>query len=244
MTCIELSDVSLCYRLAKQRIPSFKEYAIHLLRANLSYEELWALNDVSFRVEQGERIGIIGPNGAGKSTLLKVVSGVLTPTRGRSEVRGKVAPILELGAGFDHELTGMENLRLNALLLGRKNHEIEERTQQIVDFSGLGDFIHSPIRNYSTGMTARLGFAVITAWVPDVLILDEVLSVGDAAFQQRCERRLAELHEAGTTLLMVSHVAAAVRAMCDRCLWLEKGQLIADGEVEEVLARYEEASGV
>lgn len=239
---IELSDVSLCYRLAKQKIPSLKEYAIHLVKGSLAYEQLWALNDVSLSVTEGETVGIVGRNGAGKSTLLKVVSGVLKPTKGKLRRRGWVAPILELGTGFDYELTGYENVYLNALLLGRQRKEIDERLDQIVEFSGLDDFIRSPIRNYSSGMLARLGFSIATAWKPDVLILDEVLAVGDARFLKRCERRIEEFRQAGTTILIVSHDPDAVRKNCRRCLWLERGKLLADGPTDEILARYRDFS--
>jgi ABC-2 type transport system ATP-binding protein/lipopolysaccharide transport system ATP-binding protein len=236
---IRLAQVSLRYRLAKQRIHSFKEYAIHWFRGGLVYEELWALREVSLAVGRGEALGVIGRNGAGKTTLLKVISGVLRPSQGRVEVRGVVAPILELGAGFDHELTGLENVTLNALFLGRSKREIRHRLPEIVEMSGLGDFIRSPIRNYSAGMLARLGFAVATAWVPDVLILDEVLAVGDAPFVRRCEERIALLRRQGTTILLVSHDAEAIRKNCDRCVWLECGRLVAMGEAAEVVARYE-----
>lgn len=235
---VELRDVSLCYRLAKQKIPSLKEYAIHFVRGSLAYEELWALRDVSLSVGEGETVGIVGRNGAGKSTLLKVVSGVLKPTKGAMQRRGWVAPILELGTGFDEELTGYENIYLNALLLGRQKKEIDERLDKIVDFSGLEDFIRSPIRNYSSGMLARLGFSIATAWKPDLLILDEVLGVGDARFLKRCERRIEEFQEAGTTILIVSHDPESVRKNCRRALWLEQGQLVADGPTEPILERY------
>jgi ABC-2 type transport system ATP-binding protein len=235
---IRLSAVSLRYRLGKQRIPSLKEYAIHWITGGLSYEELWALRDVSLDVARGENLGIVGRNGAGKSTLLKVVSGVLRPTRGAVEVRGRVAPILALGAGFDHELTGLENVQLNALLLGRSRREIAGKRDAIVAFSGLGDLVRAPIRSYSAGMIARLGFAVATAWVPDVLVLDEVLAVGDAHFIRRCEARLAELRQAGTTTLLVSHSDEEILANCSRCIWIEEGRIVADGEPVDVLRRY------
>jgi ABC-type polysaccharide/polyol phosphate transport system ATPase subunit len=163
---------------------------------------------------------------------------VLKPTRGAAVVRGTLAPILELGTGFDYELTGLENVYLNALLLGRARREIDAKIEEIVDFSGLGDFIRSPIRNYSSGMLARLGFSIATAWVPDILVLDEVLAVGDAAFTEKCEARLARFHAAGTTVLLVSHSAGAVRKMCSRCIWLDAGRLAADGPTEKVLAAY------
>jgi ABC-type polysaccharide/polyol phosphate transport system ATPase subunit len=235
---IELQDVSLCYRLAKQRIPSFKEYALHWVRGALTYEQLWALRDVSFSVSRGETLGIVGRNGAGKSTLLKVISRVLTPSRGRVAVRGRVAPILELGTGFDFELTGRENIFLNALLLGHARREIEQRYDAIVDFSGLGDFIRSPVRNYSSGMLARLAFSILTAWTPDVLVLDEFLAVGDVHFLRKCQDRIEQLKAAGTTLLLVSHLSDAILGNCRRCIWLEGGGLVADGAPAEVLERY------
>lgn len=236
---IELQDVSLCYRLAKQRIPSFKEYALHWMRGSLTYEKLWALRDVSLRVERGESLGIVGRNGAGKSTLLKVISRVLPPSTGRVVVHGRVAPILELGTGFDYELTGQENIFLNALLLGHSRREIEQRFDAIHEFSGLGDFIRSPIRNYSSGMLSRLAFSVLTAWTPEVLVLDESLAVGDVHFVKKCEERIAQLQGQGTTLLLVSHLADAVRAHCRRCVWLDGGRIRADGSPDDILALYE-----
>jgi ABC-2 type transport system ATP-binding protein len=235
---IRLLDVSLRYRLAKQRIPSIKEFAIHWMRGALIYEDLWALRDVSFEIRQGETVGIVGRNGAGKSTLLKVISRVLKPSRGRLEVRGVIAPILELGTGFDHELTGLENIHLNALLLGRSRREIAEKLEEIIDFSGLGDFIRSPIRNYSSGMLARLGFSIATAWLPEILILDEVLAVGDAAFTEKCEAKMRTFHDAGITILVVSHSDKVVRETCSRCIWLDAGRLRADGGTGEVLDLY------
>jgi len=235
---IELRDMSLCYRLAKHRIPSFKEYAIHFLRGALEHHQLWALKNVDLSVSRGETLGLIGRNGAGKSSLLKVICGVHKPTRGTARLRGRVAPILELGTGFDYELSGHENIYLNALLLGFTRKEIDERLDWIVDFSGLSDFIHSPIRNYSSGMLARLGFSIATAWTPDVLILDEVLAVGDASFIKRCESRIGELRDSGATVLMVSHAPDSIRKNCERCLWLDKGMVQADGPTDEVLERY------
>jgi ABC-type polysaccharide/polyol phosphate transport system ATPase subunit len=235
---VELREVSLRYRLAKQKLPSLKEYAIHWMKGALSYEDLWALREVSLALGRGESLGIVGRNGAGKSTLLKVISRVLKPTRGTVRVQGAVAPILELGTGFDHELTGHENIYLNALLLGRTRKEIDGKLDAIVEFSGLEEFIRSPVRNYSSGMLARLGFAIATAWEPDVLILDEVLSVGDARFLRRCERRMEEFRERGTTILLVSHDVEAVRENCRRAVWLEKGRIEASGSADEVIDRY------
>ncbi len=238
---IALEGVSLCYRLAKQRNVSLKEYLIHLVKGALVYEQLWALEGVSLEVHEGEVLGIVGPNGAGKSTLAKVVAGVLKPTRGRRQVRGIISPILELGTGFDFELTGYENIYLNALLLGRRRREIDRKVDDIMAFSGLGDFINAPMRNYSSGMVARLGFSIATAWVPTVLILDEVLSVGDVRFVARCQERIDAFREQGTTILLVSHAIAMLKRYSTRCIWLEGGHLRADGRPDEVLARYADA---
>ncbi len=241
---IRLNGVSLRYRLAKQRVGSIKEYFIHMLSGSLRYEQLWALKDVDLRVDAGEAVGVVGPNGAGKTTLAKVIAGVLRPTRGKRRVHGVIAPLLELGTGFDFELTGYENIYLNALLLGRRKREITARIDSIIDFSGLEEFIHSPIRNYSSGMIARLGFSIATGWIPEVLILDEVLAVGDVRFLERCHDRLKTFREAGTTLVLVSHVHQTVVEYCDRCIWLDRGELIADGDTGDVLERYEQAMHV
>jgi ABC-2 type transport system ATP-binding protein len=235
---IHLEGVSLCYRLAKQRVPSIKEYAIHFLRGALSYEQLWALRDIDLTLRRGETLGIIGRNGAGKSTMLKVISRVLKPTTGTARVNGRIAPILELGSGFDYELTGLENVYLNALLLGHSRREIDAKVDEIVEFSGLGDFIRSPLRNYSSGMQARLGFSIATAWVPDILILDEVLSVGDATFTGRCEERIRSFHDSGATVLIVSHATQAIVKNCTRCIWLDDGQMKADGETQKIVDLY------
>ena len=239
-TVIELDSVGLCYRLAQQRLGSFKEYLIHMVRGSLTYEKLWALRGVKLTVTKGEMVGIIGPNGAGKSTLAKVITGVLKPTEGTRRVEGTIAPILELTTGFDFELTGHENIFLNALLLGRRRVEIEERLDSIVEFSGLGRFIHSPIRNYSSGMVARLGFSIATAWIPDVLILDEALAVGDARFLRRCQERLEELQTAGATTILISHATEMLRDYCTRCVWLDEGLMRADGPPDAVLGYYNE----
>lgn len=235
---IDLRNVSLCYRLAKHRVGSFKEYLIHVLRGSLEYRELWALRDVDLVVPAGEVLGVVGANGAGKSTLAKVITGVLRPTRGERRVEGRLAPILELATGFDMELTGYENIYLNALLLGRRRHEVDERLDEIVEFSGLGEFIRSPIRNYSTGMVARLGFSIATAWVPDVLILDEVMAVGDIRFLGRCQERMDRYRRAGTTTVIVSHGLEYLKEHCSRCIWLDHGKVQFAGEPEEVIGVY------
>ncbi len=235
---IELRDASLCYRLAKQQVSSIKAYFANFVTGGLSYEDLWALDGIDLTVERGEIVGIMGPNGAGKSTLAKVIAGVLKPSRGRCHVRGWISPILELGTGFDPELTGRENIMLNALLLGRRKREIIDRTETIVTFSGLERFIDSPTRNYSTGMLARLGFAIATAWTPDVLILDEVLAVGDARFLNRCHERITNFRDAGVTILLISHSPELLMRYSTRCLWLEGGHLHSDGPPEEITEHY------
>jgi ABC-2 type transport system ATP-binding protein len=240
---IILEGVSLCYRLAEQRIQSFKEFLIHSLRGALVYRDLWALKDVDLAIFPGEVVGIIGRNGAGKSTLSKVISGIIKPSSGKLVVRGNVSPILELGTGFDAELTGRENVFLNGLLRGHSRRKIEQELDNIIEFSGLGEFINSPVRNYSTGMLARLGFSIATGWQPDILVLDEVLSVGDASFVGRCHERLARFQAAGTTVLLVSHNPLEILNHCTRCIWLERGKVQASGTPREVLDRYAESSG-
>ncbi len=239
---VTVDNLSLCYRLARQRLPSLKEYAIHWLKGTLVYQDFWALRDVGFTVGQGEVLGIVGRNGAGKSSLLKVIAGVLDATRGDVRVEGRVAPILQLGTGFDPELTGRENIFLNGMLLGHTRREIHASVDAIIDFSELGEFIHSPIRTYSSGMLGRLGFSIATAWIPEVLILDEIFAAGDAAFTRKCERRVAEFRAAGATILVVSHAPHQILENCSRCLWLDRGILLADGEPREILERYHEST--
>ena len=239
---LELDGISLCYRLAKQRLPSFKDYAIHWVKGTLVYEKFWALTEVSFSVARGEVVGIVGRNGAGKSSLLKIVSRVLEPTRGTLRSEGRTASILELGTGFDHELTGRENIFLNGMLLGRTRREIRERIDSIVDYSELGDFIESPIRSYSSGMLGRLGFSIASAWTPDLLILDEVFAAGDAAFMRKCEKTLADFRDAGVTILLVSHSAVVVLETCTRAIWLDHGRLVADGDALQVVTAYDQST--
>ncbi len=239
---LELDRISLRYRLAKQRLPSFKDYAIHWVKGTLTYESFWALTEVSFSVAPGEVVGIVGRNGAGKSSLLKIISRVLEPTSGTMVSEGRTAAILELGTGFDHELTGRENIFLNGMLLGRTKREIRERMDAIVEYSELGDFIESPIRTYSSGMLGRLGFAIASAWTPDLLILDEVFAAGDAAFTRKCEKTLNDFRDAGVTILLVSHSAALVLETCTRALWLDHGRLLADGEVAQVVTAYDQST--
>jgi ABC-2 type transport system ATP-binding protein/lipopolysaccharide transport system ATP-binding protein len=235
---VRLENVSVEYRAPRERIRSFKEYAIRLLQGRVQHEEFKALNDVSLAVQRGEVFGVIGHNGAGKSTLLKVVSRVMRPTRGRVWVKGRIAPLLELGAGFHPELSGRENIFLNGTLLGYTRAEMEELFGWIVDFAELGDFIDAPLRTYSTGMGVRLGFAVATASRPDVLLIDEVLAVGDEQFQEKCAARMTEFRRSGTTILLVTHDTRQALGMCDRALWLDHGAVGAVGAVDEVIEAY------
>jgi len=237
-TVINLQNISVRYRLPEERIGTFKEYAIRLLKRKLAYKSFQALQNVSLEIKKGETFGIIGRNGAGKSTLLKVISRVLIPTGGRVQIRGMVSPLLELGAGFHPELTGRENIFLNGTLLGHSHDDIEERLGKIVEFSELGNFIEAPIRTYSTGMVARLGFAVATAWKPDILILDEVLSVGDEAFQQKCKNKIDEFRTRDVTTILVTHAMQTMASLCTRAVWLDQGQIRATGEVQDVISAY------
>ena len=236
---IQLDRVGVKYRVPTEHIRSFKEFAIRWLRGEVGYREFWALRDVSLTVRRGEGLAVVGHNGAGKSTLLKVMARVLRPTEGRVWVRGSVAPLLQLGAGFHPEMTGRENVWLNATLLGHSRREIEARFQEIVDFAELWDFIEAPLRTYSSGMIARLGFAVATSWHPDVLLVDELLLVGDQSFQQKCRARIEQFRAAGTVLVLVTHSMAEARDMCQQALWLEHGLVRAAGPVDEVTAAYE-----
>jgi ABC-2 type transport system ATP-binding protein/lipopolysaccharide transport system ATP-binding protein len=236
---ISFEGISVRYRLPGQHVGSFKELVVRRLRGErFDHTDVWALKDVTFDVRTGEIFGVVGGNGAGKSTLLKVVSRVLRPTAGRVRVIGRVAPLLELGAGFHQDLTGRENVFLNGALLGRSNREITDRLDAIFEFAEIGQAIENPLRTYSTGMVARLGFAVATAWHPDVLILDEVMAVGDMAFQSKCEARIREFRLRGTTILLVSHATDKIEQMCERAVWLDRGVVKAIGGAGEVLNRY------
>ena len=231
---VEMSDVAVRYRAAQERIPSFKEYAIRWLRREIRFEEFWALQNISLSIRPGEVLGIIGPNGAGKSTLLKVVARVLRPTRGRVQIRGRISPLLELGAGFDPELTGRENVYLNSAILGYSKQNIDQRFGRIVDFAGLHDFIDAPVRTYSTGMAARLGFAVATDVRPEILIVDEILGVGDAEFQKKSFERIQSFQAEGTTILLVEQNARQALQIADRCYVMETGSMVMSGTVEEL----------
>lgn len=235
---IEVKDVSMRFRMANDRINSIKEFAIAKLTGKLQYNEFEALRHVSFDVRRGEVVGLIGHNGAGKSTMLKVISGILKPTEGSVVVRGNVAPMLELGSGFDFDMTGRENIFLNGAILGYSKSFLESKYQEIVDFSEIGQFMDMPLRNYSSGMIARLAFSVATVVVPEVLIVDEVLAVGDADFQEKSRRRMMELMSGGTTVLFVSHQIKQIRDMCNRVAWIEHGELQEFGNAVEICDLY------
>ncbi len=235
---IRLDAVSVRYRVPEERFGTFKEYIIRRIQGKVNHRDFWALHDVSLEVMKGEVFGIVGINGAGKSTMLKVISRVLRPTRGRVWIRGNLAPLLELGAAFHHELTGRENVFLNAALLGHSQKDVEEKFQNIIEFADIGSFIDAPLRTYSTGMVARLGFAVATAWEPDILVLDEVLAVGDEAFQAKCHERIHSFRNNGVTVLLVSHNTQVVRSICQRAAWIDHGVIQAIGRPDEIVAQY------
>ncbi len=238
-TMIEINDVTMRFRMNSDRIMSLKEFVTTALRGKLEYQEFTALDHVSLKVKKGETLGLIGRNGAGKSTMLKVISGILKPTSGSVICRGNVVPMLELGSGFDFDLTGRENIFLNGAILGYSEEFLLEKYDEIVAFSELGDFINTPIRNYSSGMLARLAFSIATVVKPEVLIVDEILSVGDAAFQEKSRARMMELMGGGTTVLFVSHSIGQIREMCRHVVWLERGQVKMFGLADEVCDSYE-----
>lgn len=236
---INVNNVSVHFKLSTDRISSLKEFAVRSFQKKVECKEFWALKNVSFYVARGETLGIIGHNGAGKSTLLKVVSGILKPVQGSVTLEGNVAPMLELGAGFDMDLTGYENIMLNGAILGYSKEFLESKFDEIVTFSELGQFINQRIRNYSSGMLARLAFSIAAVVEPEILIVDEVLSVGDADFQQKSQTRMLELMGSGTTVLFVSHNLNQIREMCDKVLWLEHGEVIDFDETDKVCNRYQ-----
>jgi len=236
-----LDNISVRYRAPEAKIGTLKEFAIQILKRNVHYKEFLALSDIDLEVSEGEILGIVGRNGAGKSTLLKVVSRVLIPTKGRVRLRGRVSPLLELGAGFHPELTGRENIFLNGTLLGHARRELESRLDEIIEFAELSTFIDSPMRTYSSGMTARLGFSIATAWKPDILILDEVLSVGDENFRNKCQARIETFQSQGTATLLVSHTSSNIETMCTRAVWLDHGVMKAEGRVKEVVEQYKQS---
>ena len=235
---VEATGVSLAYRLTRDQAGTMKEFAINLVKGKVQREEFWAVRDVSLTLHPGEVLGVIGPNGAGKSTLMKMVARVLPPTEGRMVVRGTVAPMIELGAGFNPEMSAFENIVLYGTLLGRTPNQMRERAGPIAEWAELTEFIDVPIRSFSSGMLARLGFAVATDIQPDVLVVDEVLSVGDTAFQEKSKGRILQLIDSGAAVLFVSHQLDTIKGMCDSVLWLDHGQTMALGDPDEVVDAY------
>lgn len=238
---ISVRHVSRKFNLASEKFNGLKEYIIRSMKKKITYNEFWALQDVSFEVQQGESIGLIGVNGSGKSTLLKIIAGVMKPSSGEVNVCGQVAPLIELGAGFDFDLTAKENVFLNGALLGHSREYMQMQYEKIVEFSGLNEFMDVPVKNFSSGMVSRLAFSIATAGEPDILIVDEVLSVGDYHFQQKCQARILEMKQRGTTILFVSHNMDQVIELCNRVVWIEKGQIRKEGNTLEICEEYRSA---
>ena len=236
---IRTENLGIKYNLSEQKVDDFKDYIIKAIKGELNYNEFWALKNVSFTVEAGDHVGILGLNGAGKSTLLKALAGVIKPSEGKVMTKGKIVPLLELGAGFDRQYTGAENIYLYGAVLGYSRKFINSKFDEIVAFSELEDFINVPVKNYSSGMKSRLGFAIATAIQADILILDEVLAVGDAKFRKKCEAKIKEMFSNGTTVLFVSHNLSQVKKLCDKALLLEHGRVAAYGETERIARIYE-----
>ena len=242
-TVLKVENVSVKYRLTEQKVDDLKDYLIKLFKRELRYKEFLALDNVSFTLNKGDRLAIMGMNGAGKSTLLKVIAGVLKASEGTISKRGKVVPLLELGAGFDMQYTGSENIYLYGAMLGYSKAFLDDKYAEIVEFAELGDFINVPLKNYSSGMKARLGFSIATIVEPDILILDEVLSVGDAKFRKKSEQKIMDMFDKGVTVLFVSHNEGQVKKLCTKGILLEHGKMTAAGTVDEVLEKYKKITG-
>ena len=238
---IKVNDISMMFNKSSEKIDSLKEYMIKLVKRQLMFEEFWALQNISFEIKKGEAVGIVGLNGSGKSTLLKTIAKVLKPTKGEIEVVGTIAPLIELGAGFDSNLSARENIFLNGAVLGYNRTQMREKFESIMDFAELWDFVDVPIKNFSSGMDARLGFSIATSNMPDILIVDEILGVGDYKFQRKCEERMSKIIDNGATIVFVSHSIEQVREVCSRAIWLEKGHMLMDGSVDEVCDKYSES---
>ncbi len=235
---VELKNIEMHFNMSKERLDSIKEYFLRLVKGKLMFEDFVALDNVSFNIEKGDVFGIVGLNGSGKSTILKVISGILTPTKGSVRTVGTIAPLIELGAGFDMELTARENIYLNGSVLGYSKKFMDEKFDEIVDFSEMREFLDAPMKNYSSGMVARIGFAIATITKPDILIVDEILAVGDFHFQEKCERRINEMINDDTTVIIVSHSIEQIERLCKHCAWLEKGKLKMLGDALEVCNAY------
>lgn len=243
-TVLTVDNVSIKYRLTEQKVDDLKDYLIKFFKRELRYKEFLALQNVSFSLNKGDRLAIMGMNGAGKSTLLKVIAGVLKASEGKVVKHGKVVPLLELGAGFDMQYTGAENIYLYGAMLGYSKAFLDEKYEEIIEFSELGEFIHTPVKNYSSGMKARLGFAIATVVEPDILILDEVLSVGDVKFRKKSEKKIMDMFDKGVTVLFVSHNEQQVKQICNKAILLEHGKLTASGTVEQVFNQYKKVAQV
>jgi ABC-2 type transport system ATP-binding protein len=237
-TIIKVENVSMMFNLSSEKVDSIKEYVIKMIKGTLMFEEFWALQDISFEIKKGERFGIVGLNGSGKSTLLKVISGVLKPTKGKVIVHGMIAPLIELGAGFDLDLSAKENIFLNGAILGYSRQEMQEKYDEIIEFSELRNFENVAIKNFSSGMVARLGFAIATCHIPDILIVDEILSVGDFEFQKKCQEKMKQMTESGTTVLFVSHSQGQIVELCDKAIWLQNGHLVEIGDAVHITQEY------
>lgn len=237
-TAIFVENASIRFNLSKEKVDNLKEYVVKFFKRELFFQEFFALSDISFTVKKGEAWGLIGNNGAGKSTLLKLISGILKPYQGSVHVCGKISPLIELGAGFDAEMTARENIYLNGAVLGYSESFMREHFEEIVEFAEIEKFLDVPIKNFSSGMTARLGFSIATIVKPDILIVDEVLSVGDYSFQKKCEERMDELLSGGATLLYVSHSIDSVLELCKKAAWLEYGRMKMQGGAQEVCSAY------
>lgn len=236
---VEVENVSMRFNLARERVDNLKEWFVRKLRGNhTAGDEFWALRDISLTIPKGDSFALIGSNGSGKSTLLKIISGILTPTTGRVEINGSIAPLIELGAGFDMELTGRENIFLNGAVLGHSKKMMLEKYDEIMDFSELKEFEDVPVKNYSSGMLARLGFSIATIVKPDILIVDEILAVGDQAFQNKCHKRMEDMMSGGTTVILVSHSEADVKRICKHAAWINKSRLMFVGDSEKALKKY------
>ena len=241
---IKVTDATVRFNMASEKIDNLKEYFVKLVKKELLFQEFFALKDVSFKVKRGEAWGLVGTNGSGKSTLLKLICGILKPYKGSVKINGSIAPLIELGAGFDGELTATENIYLNGAVLGYSKQLMDQHYHEIVELAQLHDFMNMPIKNYSSGMAARLGFAIATIVRPEILIVDEVLAVGDAAFQEKCQKRMQEMLAGGTTLLFVSHSIEDVKTLCDHAIWLNKGHVMMQGNASEVCSAYMKSLGV
>jgi ABC-2 type transport system ATP-binding protein/lipopolysaccharide transport system ATP-binding protein len=235
---VEIRDVSMMFNLSREKVDNLKEYFIKMVKGQLLFEEFWALKNVSFDIKKGESVALLGFNGSGKSTLLKIIAGVLKPTKGSVAVYGSVAPLIELGAGFDMDLSAEENVFLNGAVLGYSKAQMRERFNEIIDFAELWDFVDVPVKNFSSGMLARLGFSIATISNPDILIVDEVLGVGDFKFQKKCQNRISDIVSHGATVIFVSHSISEVKSLCSEAVWLHKGELIKCGKVDEICDEY------